>query len=216
MRAFLLFISTLCLSTFSLFAQQGDPKAKAILAKVTQKINTVKSIKAAFSLNLSSANNKVKETKKGQIQLKGNKYRVSIGGQEIICDNKTVWTYVKDANEVQISSYHPSEQTISPAKLFTNFYDKEYNYKYLGVRMSQNKKCDVIELIPINKGKQFAKIEILIDQSSSLIIGGNVFEKNGNKIQYDVTSFVSNAPMADAIFSFDAKKYPKVETFDLR
>ena len=55
MRAFLLFISILCLSTFSLFAQQGDPKAKAILAKVTQKINTVKSIKAAFSLNLSSA-----------------------------------------------------------------------------------------------------------------------------------------------------------------
>ena len=53
MRAFLLFISTLCLSTFSLFAQQGDPKAKAILAKVTQKINTVKSIKAAFSLNTS-------------------------------------------------------------------------------------------------------------------------------------------------------------------
>ena len=104
----------------------------------------------------------------------------------------------------------------APAKLFTNFYDKEYNYKYLGVRMSQNKKCDVIELIPINKGKQFAKIEILIDQSSSLIIGGNVFEKNGNKIQYDVTSFVSNAPMADAIFSFDAKKYPKVETVDLR
>ena len=138
---YFLFISTLCISTFSLNAQQGDPKAKAILANVTKKINTVKSIKAAFSLNLSSANNKVKETKKGQIQLKGNKYRVSIGGQEIICDNKTVWTYIKDANEVQISSYNPSEQTISPAKLFTNFYDKEYNYKYLGVRMSQNKKC---------------------------------------------------------------------------
>ena len=216
MRAFLLFISTLCISTFSLNAQQGDPKAKAILANVTKKINTVKSIKAAFSLNLSSANNKVKETKKGQIQLKGNKYRVSIGGQEIICDNKTVWTYIKDANEVQISSYNPSEQTISPAKLFTNFYDKEYKYKYLGVRMSQNKKCDAIELIPISKGKQFAKIEILIDQATSLIIGGNVFEKNGNKIQYDVTSFVSNAPLADAIFSFDAKKYPNVETVDLR
>ncbi|MFM6944855.1 MAG: LolA family protein [Bacteroidota bacterium] len=216
MRAFLLIICTLCLSLSSAIAQQGDPKAKAILANVTKKINTIKNIKASFSLNLSSANNKVKETKKGQIQLKGNKYRVAIGGQEIICDNKTVWTYVKDANEVQISSYNPAEQTISPAKLFTNFYDKEYNYKYLGVRMSQNKKCDAIELIPISKGKQFAKIEILIDQATSLIIGGNVFEKNGNRIQYDVTSFVPNAPLADALFSFDAKKYPNVETVDLR
>ncbi|MDE3254772.1 MAG: outer membrane lipoprotein carrier protein LolA [Bacteroidota bacterium] len=216
MRAFLLIICTLCLSLSTAIAQQGDPKAKAILANVTKKINTIKNIKASFSLNLSSANNKVKETKKGQIQLKGNKYRVAIGGQEIICDNKTVWTYVKDANEVQISSYNPAEQTISPAKLFTNFYDKEYNYKYLGVRMSQNKKCDAIELIPISKGKQFAKIEILIDQATSLIIGGNVFEKNGNRIQYDVTSFVPNAPLADALFSFDAKKYPNVETVDLR
>lgn len=216
MRAFLLIICTLCLSLSTAIAQQGDPKAKAILANVTKKINTIKNIKASFSLNLSSANNKLKETKKGQIQLKGNKYRVAIGGQEIICDNKTVWTYVKDANEVQISSYNPAEQTISPAKLFTNFYDKEYNYKYLGVRMSQNKKCDAIELIPISKGKQFAKIEILIDQATSLIIGGNVFEKNGNRIQYDVTSFVPNAPLADALFSFDAKKYPNVETVDLR
>ena len=216
MRAFLLIICTLCLSLSTAIAQQGDPNAKAILANVTKKINTIKNIKASFSLNLSSANNKVKETKKGQIQLKGNKYRVAIGGQEIICDNKTVWTYVKDANEVQISSYNPAEQTISPAKLFTNFYDKEYNYKYLGVRMSQNKKCDAIELIPISKGKQFAKIEILIDQATSLIIGGNVFEKNGNRIQYDVTSFVPNAPLADALFSFDAKKYPNVETVDLR
>ncbi len=216
MRAFLLIICTLCLSLSTAIAQQGDPKAKAILANVTKKINTRKNIKASFSLNLSSANNKLKETKKGQIQLKGNKYRVAIGGQEIICDNKTVWTYVKDANEVQISSYNPAEQTISPAKLFTNFYDKEYNYKYLGVRMSQNKKCDAIELIPISKGKQFAKIEILIDQATSLIIGGNVFEKNGNRIQYDVTSFVPNAPLADALFSFDAKKYPNVETVDLR
>ena len=39
MRAFLLIISTLCLSAFSLFAQQGDPKAKAILAKVSNDQN---------------------------------------------------------------------------------------------------------------------------------------------------------------------------------
>ena len=103
MRAFLLFISTLCISTFSLNAQQGDPKAKAILANVTKKINTVKSIKAAFSLNLSSANNKVKETKKGQIQLKGNKYRVSIGGQEIICDNINIRSFCSIDNTISFS-----------------------------------------------------------------------------------------------------------------
>ena len=195
---------------------KSDPEAKKVLDAVSAKFKTFKSVKASFTLKIENAAGKVQGVKTGTVLMKGVKYRVTITGQDIFCDGSTIWTYDMAAKEVQISTLDNSSGSITPQKLFTNFYDKEYNYKYLGVRMSQNKKCDVIELIPINKGKQFAKIEILIDQSSSLIIGGNVFEKNGNKIQYDVTSFVSNAPMADAIFSFDAKKYPKVETVDLR
>ena len=147
--------------------------------------------------------------------MKGTKYHVSLGGQEIICDNKTVWTYTKDANEVQVSNYNPNEQTISPAKLFTNFYDKEYRYKYLGKRKVNGKDCDVIELTPNSKNKQFKKVELAVDKDNT-IAGGKIWEKNGNEFQYDVTGFTPNAKVDDALFSFDTKKYPKVEVIDLR
>lgn len=196
-------------------AAQTDAKAKSILEAVSKKVNGLKSLKANFALHLNGGGGKVKETKKGTFFMKGPKYRVELAGQQIICDNKTVWTYMKETNEVQVSNYNPNEQTISPAKLFTNFYDKEYNYKYAGTRTVAGKSCNIIEMTPTNKSKQFSKVELAIDKNNT-IVGGNIWEKNGNKYQYDVSGFTPNAPVADALFTFDAKKYPGVEVVDLR
>src|ERR1043165_3327352 len=126
-------VTALCLMAQPVMAQ-NDSKAKGILEGVSKKINSLKSLKANFSLTLAGANGKARDTKKGTFSMKGQKYRVTLDKQEIICDNRTVWTYMKDANEVQVSAFNPNEQTISPAKLFTNFYDKEYAYKYAGKR----------------------------------------------------------------------------------
>jgi len=196
-------------------AAQSDTKAKTILESVSKKINGLKSLKANFALYLMSANGKTNQSKKGTFFMKGTKYRVALGDQEIICDNKTVWTYVKAANEVQVSNYNPNEQTISPTKLFTNFYDKEYNYKYMGSKKFNGKAVEMIELVPVNKGKQFSKVELAVDKSNT-IVGGNVYEKNGNQYRYEVSGFSPNANVTDASFTFDTKKYPGVEVVDLR
>jgi outer membrane lipoprotein-sorting protein len=194
---------------------QNDAKAKTILEAVSKKVNNLKSLKANFALHLAGANGKVRETKKGNFVMKGPKYKVQLAGQEIICDNKTVWTYMKETNEVQVSNYNPNEQTISPAKLFTNFYDKEYSYKYVGKRKVNGKDCDIIQLVPVSKGKQFSKVELAVDKNST-IVGGNIWEKNGNQFKYDVSGFTANPTVADATFTFDKKKYPGVEVVDLR
>jgi chaperone LolA len=195
---------------------QTDAKAKSILDAVTKKVNSLKSLKANFSLTLVGGNGKTKQSKAGTFLMKGSKYRISIQGQEIICDNKTVWTYLKDNNEVQISNYNPNEQTISPTKLITNFYDKEYKYKYVGTKKSGGKNCDAIELTPINSSKQFSKVELLVDQATSTIAGGSITEKNGNHYTYTISNFVGNAPVDDKQFNFDTKAYKGIEVVDLR
>lgn len=193
---------------------QNDPKAKTVLDAASKKVSALKSVKANFALSLAAG--KVKDTKKGTFIMKGQKYRVSIGGQEIICDGKTVWTYSKDANEVQVNNFNASEQTLSPAKLFTNFYDKEYKYAYSGTRTIGGKSCDIVTLTPTGKSaKQFSKIELAVDKKNT-IVGGNVWEKNGNQYKYDISGFTPNPPVTDAQFVFDAKKYPGVEVVDMR
>ncbi len=179
-------------------------------------MGSLKTLKSGFTLKLIGKNGKAQDTKKGSFLMKGIKYHITIPGQEIICDGKTVWTYMADANEVQVSTYNPAEQTMSPTKLFTNFYDKEYNYRYLAARKVGGKACDVIELQPASgKSAQFTKVELAIDKSGA-IAGGNIFEKNGNQYQYEVSGFTPNAPLAESQFTFDTKAHPKVEVVDLR
>mgnify|MGYP003576220134 CR=1 FL=1 len=201
------------LTSQNLYAQ--DAKAKSVLDNATKKMNSLKSLKANFALSVKGANGKTAQSKKGSFFMKGDIYRVSMGDQEIICDGKTVWTYVKAANEVQVSTYNPSEATVSPTKLFTNFYDKEYTYKYAGAKPFAGKTADIIEMTPKSSAKQFKKVLLAIDKSS-VIAGGDVYEKNGNQYHYEVSGFTPNAAVTDATFTFDPKKYPNVEVVDLR
>lgn len=205
-----------CLLLITGFAQaQTDQKAKTILDNVSKKVKALKSLKANFSITITGAKNAKPQTKKGTVSMKGNKYYVSLSGQEIYCDNTNIWTYMKESNEVQISSFDPNENSFTPSKLFTNFYDKEYSYKYAGEQTVSGKKVDVIVLTPTNKSKQFTKVELMISKDN-VVAGGKMYEKNGNVYSYSVTGYTPNPPLADAIFVFNAKKYPGVEVIDLR
>jgi outer membrane lipoprotein-sorting protein len=195
---------------------QGDPKAKAILDNVSKKVKALKSLKANFTITITGAKNAKPQTKKGNVYMKGEKYYVSLSGQEIYCDTKTIWTFMKESNEVQISSFDPNENSFTPSKLFTNFYDKEYTYKYVGEQTVSGKKVDVINLTPTNKSKQYSKVELMIDKAQSVVAGGKMYEKNGNVYQYTVSGYTPNPALTDNMFTFDTKKHPKVEVVDLR
>jgi Outer membrane lipoprotein-sorting protein len=194
---------------------QHDPKAKAILDEASKKIKSLKTLKAAFAITITGAKSKP-QTKKGNVYMKGEKYYVNLSGQEIYCDTKTIWTYSKDNNELQISTFDPSENTFTPSKLFTNFYDKEYTYKYAGEQTMSGKKVEVIHLTPTAKNKQFSKVELMIDKLQKVIAGGKMYEKNGNTYSYIVSKYTANPDLNDNIFVFDPKKYPKVDIVDLR
>jgi len=194
---------------------QNDPKAKAVLDAMTKKVASLKTLKADFAINITGA--KVKDSKKGSISLKGEKYHVALGNQEIICDTKTIWTYNKDTKEVQVSNYNPAEQSMSPAKLLTNSYEKEYSYSYKGEKKEKGKTLTMVELTPKDKANaKVTKIELGVDKASSIVASGNIWEKNGNKIQYSISNLNTKANVPDTYFSWNAKEHPGVEVVDLR
>jgi outer membrane lipoprotein-sorting protein len=194
----------------------SDPAAKVILDAVSTKFKTFKTVQASFIYKVENANGKTLSTKNGSILMKGTKYKVNFSGQEIYCDGVTIWNYDKSANEVSISKLDASSGMITPQKLFTNFYDKDFLYVLNGEKKAGNKTLQEIEMTPVDKSKPFHKVYVQIDKAAKTIYSTKVLENAGNRYSYTVSTMKTNVALADNLFVFDKKKYPGVEEVDLR
>jgi outer membrane lipoprotein carrier protein len=195
---------------------KSDPDAKKILDVVSTKFRTYKSPQATFTYTVENAQGKALSTQKGTVTMKGTKYRVTIPGMEIFSDGKTNWNYDKNANEVTIKEVDAASGELTPQKLFTNFYDRDFLYKLNGDKKVAGKTVQEIELTPTNKNRPFHKVYLLIDKASKTLYSARILEKNGNRYAYTINAFKPTVAVTDAQFVFNKAKYPGVEVVDLR
>jgi len=221
-KFFTLALSVLCLQAFAQTqqsdpkaTQQSDPKATQILNGVSANYKALKAVKADFTVKVENGANSTKDVQTGTIYVKGNKYKVQLKNQEITSDNSTVWTYLKDANEVQVNNYDPDENTITPSQIFT-IYEKDFFYAFVEEKKVNGKVIQFIELTPHDKSKPYFKIRLGIDKVAKAVQSAVVFDKNGNRYTYEIKAFTPNPNIADTFFTFDTKAHAGVEVVDLR
>src|SRR6185503_13342232 len=91
----------LILSTsFVVNAQDQDPKAKAILDDLSKTTKAHKTMSAEVVYNTYNKDKKALDKPQSwKIQVKGQKFRLEIPGNSIVCDGKTIWNHNKDAKE---------------------------------------------------------------------------------------------------------------------
>ncbi|MGK2862039.1 MAG: LolA family protein [Chitinophagaceae bacterium] len=206
----------LMISCFAVTAQKNDAAAKQVLDAVSAKFKTFNSVQAGFAYKVEDAKGKPMSSKNGSVWMKGNKYKVSFGGQEIFSDGNTIWNYDKNSNEVTINNVDASGSALTPQKLFTNFYDKDFLYLLNGEKKIGGKTLQEIEMTPTDKSKPFHKVYLQVDKSAKTIYSTRVLENGGNRYTYTVSNMKTNSPLADNQFTFDKNKYPGVEVVDLR
>jgi Outer membrane lipoprotein-sorting protein len=189
---------------------QNDAKAKKILDEVSNKIKAYKGISANFTIKIFTSKGKPNGVKTGMIYLKGNKYNLKQGKTEIICDGAKVYNY-DGSKTITVASAEESSQTLSPQNLLTNFYDKDFVYKLVSSSSNYNE----IELLPVDKRKNFQKVSLFIDKSSKMITKAKVVDKSNNVIEFALSNVKYNAVVSDKLFVFNKSKYPKdVEVLD--
>ncbi len=196
--------------------QQTDKEAQEILKGVSAKYKSYKSVKATFIVTIENPDDKSKDVQKGTIYLKGNKYKVNVAGQDVISDGKTVWTYVKDGNEVQINNVKNDENSITPSNIFT-IYEKGFLFKFAGDQTTNGMVYQLVELVPVDpKKKNFFKIKLTINKNDKFITAAKVFNKNGSIHTIALDKFTPDVMTEDSIFTFSAASYPGAEVIDLR
>jgi outer membrane lipoprotein-sorting protein len=212
-----LIIYICCALSLQAFAQKSGPDKNAdkLLSTISKRYKAFKTMKADFVYAIESKAEKFQEKQKGTLLVKGNKFKLDIAGQTIICDNATLWTYTKEVNEVQISNYNPKENAIRIDDIFT-MYNKGFISRIVEEKKEGNREIAVVELTPTNKKKNYFKIKITIDKTNQTLIKSIVYDKNGTIHTYTITNQVPNLKLDDKTFTFNASKYPNIEVIDLR
>ena len=205
----LLYLFFAFLSVFTASAQK-DSQAKAILDQIGAKVKAAKGILVRIELVSKNSSGKALGTKSINLKMKGDKYLLKQGATEILCDGSIIYNF-DGVNTISKSNVSESDQTLSPQKLLSGNYDKEFIYSIL----SQNNNQATIELIPIDKRKSFQKVTLVIDKLKSALSTANILDKSNNSTFVKVVSINYSAVLVDKIFLFDRAKYPKnVEIFD--
>jgi outer membrane lipoprotein-sorting protein len=205
----LLYLFFAFLSVFTASAQK-DSQAKAILDQIGAKVKAAKGILVSIELVSKNSSGKALGTKSINLKMKGDKYLLKQGATEILCDGSIIYNF-DGVNTISKSNVSESDQTLSPQKLLSGNYDKDFSYSIL----SQNNNQATIELIPIDKRKSFQKVTLVIDKLKSALSTANILDKSNNSTFVKVVSINYSAVLVDKIFLFDRAKYPKnVEIFD--
>ena len=145
----------------------------------------------------------------GSIAIKGKKFYATTPQATIWFDGKTQWTYMKNNDEVNIST--PTEaqlQAINPYN-FINLYKKGYNYT-----LNKSGKDYVVHLTAATADKKIKELFISVNKTTYQPTQVKMLQGKKWTI-FDITNLKKQA-ISDSQFRFNSKDFPQAEVIDLR
>lgn len=185
--------------------------AQEIIKKVQQKYDNITDAKATFTQTLKSSGGKA-NTSTGVIYIKkANMYRIEAGGQILITDGRTSWTYSPKRKQVVIDNYKDDGNSFSPNKLLFNYPENFYS-DLEGEENVTGVDCYVIKLSP-RSGGNVKSARIWIDKNEDVIRKINVVTAESANT-YVLKDISLDAGVSSSKFSFSPPS--DVEVIDLR
>lgn len=177
--------------------------AKKILDKAATAFTKAGNVKIGFSANVNGNN------AGGTICISGNKFQLNTGDLIIWFDGKSMWNYVVVNDEVNVS--HPSAKEVARMNpySFLTLYKKGYNCS-----MGKSSSTEYEVILKGQKGSAYNRITVRMSKKSYQPTYIKTEAKSTMEIK--VNSFASKQNFPASTFTFDKKKYPKVEVIDLR
>lgn len=198
-------------------ASDSDPKAKKLLDALKKDYNSYKAIEVSFELIL-ELTGQSKETQTGKLIQQGEKYYVSLADQEIFCDGKSLWLYLKSMKEAQLNNAESgiSEDFVSPKDMLRMYENGKYAYAITGEVVENGTNVTQIEFKPLDKKSPYSKLRLSINKKTNKAASLKIFSKDGSRYTLNVKNILPNKAYTADVFVFNAKKYPGVRVEDLR
>lgn len=208
-------LSILLLIPFCLSAQ-NDPKAEAILKKVSETAKSYDNINISFSYTLENKEADINDQRDGMLTLAGNKFHLQLMGQDIYSNGEIVWYVMKEDLEVHIKSIEDfkAETDLDPSNIF-NQYDKGFKSKFHADETVDGKSVQTVDLFPEDPGKKpYSRVRIGVDGKTNHIVYSKTFGKDGTNYLLKVKEMKTNETLASTLFSFNRESF-EAQDFDV-
>ena len=204
MKKLLSFILLLNIFSISSFAQSNSD-APAILNKTSAKVQASKGINVSFSLTQKDRLGHIVSNSKGILKIKGMKYYLKQESNEIFCNGVQIWNY-DGQNEVTVAKADNDDE-LSPQQIITGFNTKDFDTKLISSAGANYQ----IQLMPVDKRKNFKQVILFVNKSSSMITNATVIDKTNAITEIKFSNLILNASIPDSQFVFEPSKHPNVE-----
>lgn len=194
-------ISALLLCVMPLQAQTTD-----VLKKASSQVKKDGGVTVGFTITDGSSSDK------GTLLMKGTKFHCVMGDLMTWYDGKSLWSFVKENNEVNLTTPTRSELAKINPYYFLDFYKKGYK---VTAGKSTSQYYEVI-LTAENAKTTLANIVVRVGKSDYRPKYLKATTNKNQTLEITVTSYKKGQKFSDATFRFDKNKYPKAEIIDLR
>lgn len=211
-----IFASTLAsLLALSICAQTTN-EAKNLLNDVKQKTKSYKTQTITFINEIDAPTGNDKQPRssrktRGSAKVKGNKFRIDMGGFLLINDGKKSYMVYPDDEEINVVDNKEQSTNLTPEGILEN-YDKGYSYAMGGKENIKGKTIQYIRLKP-KANAEVKEIMLGIDMSTKQLYSYKQFAQDGVITTLTVESYQVNTEISDDLFSIKSKEFQGFEVF---
>ena len=188
-------------------AQNQDPKAKALLQLVNEKVNSYQNIQIDFSYVLENELENIRQETRGKLTIEGDKYLLEILGIQRIFDGQKMFTISPEDEEVTISKENfEYDNTISPSTLL-NFFEEGYNYSMDIKQSKYGRNIQYIKLTPIDSESEIRYALLGVEEKTKHVYNLIEMGENATKTTLTIANFQTNITIPKSFFKFEASNY---------
>jgi outer membrane lipoprotein-sorting protein len=188
------------------FSQNSKP-AEDLLNEVYNTAQGYENISVDFKYVLENVSEDIKQETRGNVIMKGDKYRLNILGITRLFDGKKLYTISPEDEEVTVSSDNSEDENNMTLSKMMSFYKEGYNYEMDILQDVKDRKIQFVKLNPIDTNAEVKDIFLGIDINTKHIYKLIEIGANGTKTTLTVNSFKTNEPISKTLFTFDQNKY---------
>ena len=148
----------------------------------------------------------------GTILMQGRKFMNDLGEQAVWFDGKTMWTLVRNNEEVNVTEPTPQEIASMNPYAFVSMYKKGYKASFGKSTTAYH------EILLKPSGREATAKQILLRFSKQTLqpVYMKMQTNDRNEVEIAVKSFAKGQKFGAGTFTFNPKLFPDVEVIDLR